>query len=108
MEQSAACVPLIRLHGQEPFLSSNVLICVGTPAAGTLHVLGTWSQTRTAEVQVMALDLEGVVSKMVGLKDKKIFFKSDFRLDFFKANLINLLSNHKDALLLLNLMQRRA
>lgn len=99
---------MIRLHGHESFLSSNVLICVGTPAAGTRHVLGTWSQTSTAEAQVMALDLKGVVSKVIGLECNKIFFKSDFRLDFLKANLINLLSNHKAALLLLNLMQKRA
>lgn len=70
------------------FLSSSVLICVGTPAAGTHHVLGTWSQTSTVQAQVMALDLKGVVSKVIGLKGKKIFFKSDFRLDFSKANLI--------------------
>lgn len=99
---------MIRLHGYESFLSSNVLICVGTPAAGTRHVLGTWSQICTAEAQVMGLDLKGVVSKVIGLKCKKIFFKSDFRLDFLKANLTNLLSNNKAALLLLNLMQKRA
>lgn len=90
------------------FLSPNVLIFVGTPAAGTHHVLGTWSQTSTAEAQVMALDLKGVISKVIGLKGEKIFFKSDFRLDFFKANLTNLFSYPKDALLLLNLMQKRA
>lgn len=90
------------------FLSSNVLICVGTPAAGTHHVLGTWSQTSMIQAQVMTLDLKGVVPKVIGLKGKKIFFESDFRLHFFKANLINLLSKPRDALLLLNLMQKRA
>lgn len=90
------------------FLSSNVLICVGAPAAGTHYVLGTWSQTSTAEAQVMALDLKGVISKVIGLKGEKILFKSDFGLDFFEANLINLFSYPKDALLLLNLMQKRA
>lgn len=59
MEQSAACVPVIRLHGHEYFLSSNVLICVGTPAAGTCCMLGTWSQSSLAEAQVKALDLKG-------------------------------------------------
>lgn len=44
-----------------------------------------------AEAQMMALHIKGVVSKVIGLKGKKIFFKFDFRLDFFKANLLNLL-----------------
>lgn len=74
MEQSASCVPVIRLHGYEYFLSSNVLICVGTLAAGTCHILGTWSQTSMAEAQVKALDLKGVVSKVIALKGKKTFF----------------------------------
>lgn len=57
---------------------------------------------------VMALDFKGVVSKVIGLEGKKIFLKFDFKAGLFKANLINSLPNHKDALLLLNLMQKRA
>lgn len=51
-----------------------MLICVGTRAAGMCHILGTWSQTSMAEAQVKALDLKGVVSELIGLKGKKIFF----------------------------------
>lgn len=42
-----------------------------------------------AEAQMMALHIKGVVSKVIGLKGKKIFFKFDCRLDFFKAHLLN-------------------
>lgn len=66
--------PVIKLHGHEYFLSSNMLISVGTLAAGTCHMLGTWNQTSMAEAQVKPLDLKGVVSKLIDLKGKKICF----------------------------------
>lgn len=81
------CYSVIVLLGQKSLLVSDVLICTGIHAASKTSLFAVWSQAQSCwDTDDGFIAYCGSLKRDV-FKGQEDIFKSNYRLDLFKANL---------------------